>query len=45
MTQLPVNVLACTGGLNIGCGADQAPGTFFNGLIDAVHIYNRPVKP
>jgi hypothetical protein len=32
-------------GLNIGCGPDMAPGTFFAGLIDDVRIYNRAVKP
>ncbi len=31
--------------LNIGCGADQGPGTFFSGLIDDVRIYNRVVRP
>jgi len=35
----------CSGGLNIGCGKDMAPGTFFAGLIDDVRIYNRTVKP
>jgi Concanavalin A-like lectin/glucanases superfamily/WD40-like Beta Propeller Repeat len=33
------------GGLRLGCAADQAPGTFFAGLIDDVRIYNRAVKP
>ncbi len=32
-------------GLNIGCGADRAPGSFWSGLIDDVRIYNRVVKP
>ena len=32
-------------GLNIGCGLDMAPGTFWTGLIDDVRIYNRAVKP
>jgi hypothetical protein len=35
----------CGGGLTIGCGADQALGTFFSGLIDDVRIYNRAVRP
>ncbi|MHC4521355.1 MAG: LamG-like jellyroll fold domain-containing protein [Planctomycetota bacterium] len=35
----------CYGGLNIGCGADMTPGTFFTGLIDDVRIYNRAVRP
>ncbi len=33
------------GGLYIGCGAGQAPDTFFSGLIDDVRIYNRAVRP
>ena len=33
------------GGLNIGCGSDSAPGTFWSGLIDDVRIYNRTVNP
>jgi hypothetical protein len=36
---------ACYGGLQIGCGRDMAPGTFWKGLIDDVRIYNRAVKP
>ena len=32
-------------GLNIGCGPDMAPGTFWTGLMDDVRIYNRAVKP
>jgi len=32
-------------GLNIGCGPDMTPGTFWSGLIDEVRIYNRAVKP
>jgi Concanavalin A-like lectin/glucanases superfamily/WD40-like Beta Propeller Repeat len=35
----------CSGGLNIGCGNDMAPATFFAGLIDDVRIYNRAVRP
>jgi N-acetylneuraminic acid mutarotase len=35
----------CRGGLNIGCGKDMAPGTFFTGLIDDVRIYNRALAP
>jgi N-acetylneuraminic acid mutarotase len=34
-----------TGGLYIGTGATLAPGSFWNGLIDDVRIYNRAVKP
>lgn len=33
------------GGLNIGCGKDCAPGSFFCGLIDDVRIYKRAVHP
>ncbi len=32
-------------GLNVGCGANPEPGTFFSGLIDDVRIYNRAVRP
>jgi carboxymethylenebutenolidase len=32
-------------GLNIGCGTDQTPGSFFSGLIDDVRVYNQAVKP
>jgi len=39
------SLVPCTGGLNIGCGADQSPGTFFSGLVDDVRIYNRAVTP
>jgi Concanavalin A-like lectin/glucanases superfamily/WD40-like Beta Propeller Repeat len=35
----------CLGGLNIGCGRDMAPDSFFTGLIDDVRIYNRAVRP
>lgn len=35
----------CSGGLNIGCGTGAAPGTFFEGLIDDVRIYNRAIRP
>jgi hypothetical protein len=35
----------CTGGLNIGCGADQSPDAFFAGLIDDLRVYNRAVRP
>ncbi len=33
------------GGLNIGCGKNLEPGSFWSGLIDDVRIYNRTVKP
>jgi hypothetical protein len=39
------NLASCREGLNIGCGKDMAPGTFFSGLIDDVRIYNRAVRP
>lgn len=35
----------CVQGLNIGCGANMTPGSFFNGLIDDLRIYDRAVKP
>jgi len=36
---------SCSGDMNIGCGKDMTPGTFFSGLIDDVRIYNRAVTP
>jgi hypothetical protein len=38
-------LVGANGGLNIGCGANLEPGTFFSGLIDDVRIYNRAVRP
>ena len=38
-------LIGSSGGMNIGCGKDMAPGTFVTGLIDDVRIYNRVVKP
>ena len=35
----------CYGGLQIGCGTNRAPGTFWSGLIDDVRLYNRVVSP
>jgi N-acetylneuraminic acid mutarotase len=35
----------CYRGLNIGCANNQAPGTFWTGLIDDVRVYTRAVKP
>jgi hypothetical protein len=32
-------------GLNIGCGTNLTPGSFWSGLIDDVRIYNRVIKP
>ncbi len=32
-------------GLNIGCGKNLSPGSFWSGLIDDVRIYNRVVQP
>ncbi|MBN2314543.1 MAG: hypothetical protein JXM79_11480 [Sedimentisphaerales bacterium] len=33
------------GGLNIGCGMNSAPGTFWSSLIDEIRIYDRPLSP
>jgi len=33
------------GGVLIGCGGTMTPGTFWEGLIDDVRIYNRAVHP
>ena len=32
-------------GLNIGCGPDMTPGTFWSGSIDDVRIYNTAISP
>jgi hypothetical protein len=40
-----VGVAACYGDVNIGCGENATPGTFWSGLIDDVRLYNRAVKP
>jgi hypothetical protein len=34
----------CSGGLQIGCGSDMTPGTFWKGLIDDVRVYNYAVS-
>ncbi len=39
------SLASCTGGLNIGCGKDMTPGSFFTGLIDDVRVYDRVVRP
>jgi len=41
----PGNLPDGSEGLNLGCGANLEPGSFFSGLIDDVRIYNRAVKP
>ncbi len=33
------------GGLSIGAGSTMAAGSFWNGLIDDVRIYDRAVQP
>jgi len=38
-------LVGSNGGLNIGCGKNLEPGSFWSGLIDDVRIYNRAVKP
>ena len=32
-------------GLNIGCGKNLEPGTFWSGLIDDVRIYSEAIEP
>lgn len=32
-------------GLNIGCGKDLEPDTFWSGLIDDVRIYSEAIEP
>ena len=39
------NLAASSSNLVIGAGKDMAPGTFWNGLIDDVRIYDRVVRP
>lgn len=39
------SIAGSAGGLNIGCGTEQSPGSFLSGLIDDVRIYNQAVKP
>jgi hypothetical protein len=39
------NLSSSLGGLNIGCGSNSGAGTFWSGLIDDIHIYNRAVMP
>jgi hypothetical protein len=34
-----------SGGLNLGCGPNLEPGSYFSGLVDDVRIYNRAVRP
>jgi hypothetical protein len=35
----------CSGDMNIGCDKDMTPGTFWEGSIDDIRIYNRAVRP
>jgi len=39
------NLKSAYGDLNIGCGTNLAPGSFWSGLVDDVRIYNRVIKP
>jgi hypothetical protein len=41
----PGNMPDGSEGLNIGCGANLEPSSFFSGLIDDVRIHNRAVRP
>ena len=34
-----------SGVLNIGCGSNPSPETYWSGLIDDVRIYNRALRP
>ena len=38
-------LVGSNGGLNIGCGKNLEPGSFWSCLIDDVRIYNRTVEP
>jgi hypothetical protein len=44
-TDTPSELVGSNGGLNIGCGKNSEPGTFWSGLIDDIRIYNRAVSP
>jgi len=35
----------CEGNFQIGCGSSKSTGSFWSGLIDDVHIYNRAIRP
>jgi len=39
------NLANSSNGLNIGCGKNMQPGTYFSGMIDGIRIYNRAVAP
>jgi hypothetical protein len=39
------NLKSAYGDLQIGCGTDLAPGSFWSGLIDDIRLYNRAIRP
>lgn len=39
------SIAGSAGGLSIGCGTEQVPGSFLSGLLDDVRIYNQAVRP
>jgi hypothetical protein len=39
------SLAGCSGDLIIGCDKAMTPGSFWEGLIDDVRIYNRAVRP
>ena len=44
-TDTPSELVGSNGGLNIGCGKNLEPGSFWSGLIDDVRIYKRAMTP
>jgi hypothetical protein len=43
--QAQTGVASVYGGLHIGAGSNLAAGSFWSGLIDDVHIYDRAIIP
>jgi len=39
------SLVGSLGGLNLGCGKNQGPESFWSGLIDEVRVYSRAIKP
>jgi hypothetical protein len=42
---IQTTVVGSGGGLNIGCGKNQAPGSYWSGWIDDVRVYDRAIQP